>query len=268
VLPLAALCAILLATLAAFAARCAITGRPRTASVESRAASGAWKWLMEWWIWLWGPLERLCIRLGVPPNAITLASAALTAVAGALLGLGHLSLGGWLYLSAASLDIVDGRVARAQGRATPAGAFLDSTLDRVAELFVFSGLAVYLRATPWLYAALASASASVVVSYARARGEALGAGAEARAGGMQRAERIVLTAAPCALAPLADAALGEGWGTSVVGASLSLLALLTTATAVRRTHAVFAALRGSTPEAHPPANVRWLSAVRRRLPGP
>jgi CDP-diacylglycerol--glycerol-3-phosphate 3-phosphatidyltransferase len=251
VLPLAALCALLLATTAAFAVRCALAGRPRTAYIESRATNGAWKWLMEWWIWLWGPLERACTRLGVPPNAITVASAALTAAAGALLGLGHLSLGGWVYLAAASLDIVDGRVARARGRATPAGAFLDSTLDRVAELLVFSGLAVYLRATPWLYAALAGASASIIVSYARARGEALGALAAARTGGMQRAERIALTAVPCALAPLADAALGEGGGTWVLGTSLSLLALLTTATAARRTRAVFAALGRPAPEARP-----------------
>jgi len=264
-LPVIAVCALLLATMAAFAGRCATLGRPRTPYIEARDASRLWKWWMEWWVWLWGPVERACVGLGVSPNAITLASTLLTGVAAALLAAGRLSMGGWLYLFAASLDLVDGRVARAQGSSTKAGAFLDSTLDRVAELLVFAGLAVHFRDTPGLYAALGAASASVVVSYARARGEALGVTGEARVGGMQRAERVVLTGIPCALAPIFDAIFGPHAGGLVAGSAVALLAIVTTVTAARRSHAIYRVLRGAAPEpTRTFGNVRWLDVARRR----
>ncbi len=264
VLPLLGLCLFLLATMAAFAGRCVAIGRPRTPYIESRAAPLLWKWWAEWWVWLWGPIERACLALGVSPNAITLASTAFSGVAAILLGAGRLSLGGWVYLFAASLDLVDGRVARAQGRSTRAGAFLDSTLDRVAELAVFAGLAVHFRDTAALHAALAAAGSSVLVSYARARGEALGAAREASVGCMQRAERVVLTGLPCALSPLCDALFGARAGELVAGSALAVLAAVTTLTALRRGRAIWHALRGAEPEVHSLPNVRWLDPMRRR----
>ncbi len=266
-LPLLALCVFLVATLAVFAVRCAVAGRPRTSYIESRSTPGAWKWLMEWWVWLWGPIERACIGLGIPPSAITVGSAAFAAVAAFLLGSGHLSLGGWVYLFGASLDLVDGRVARAQGTSSKAGAFLDSTLDRVAELLVFAALAVYFRQGAALYAALAAAGSSVLVSYGRARGEALGASREASVGGMQRAERVVLTGLPCALSPLFDALGGPGAGALVAGSALGVLAAVTSVTALRRGHAIWRALQGPA-EPRVGADVRWLDPMRRRQKRP
>jgi len=265
-LPPCGLALFLFATMGVFAVRCATVGRPRTPYIDARRAAPIWKWWMEWWVWLWGPVERACLELRVTPNAITLASAVFAGTAAVLLGLGRLSAGGWLYLFAASLDLVDGRVARAQGSASKAGAFLDSTFDRVAELLVFAGLSVHFRASPALYAALAAAGSSVVVSYARARGEALGVGAEVQVGGMQRPERVVLTGLPCALAPLFDALFGARGGEVVVGSALALLAVVTTLTAVHRGHAIWRALRGPEPRqpARPIANVRWLETARRK----
>jgi phosphatidylglycerophosphate synthase len=271
-LPLAVLVTALLGTMGVFFARCVTGGRPRTATVEARSSSRLWKWWMEWWIWLWGPVERTCIRLGISPDAITVASTLLTAVAAVLLGAGHLSVGGWLYLFAASFDLVDGRVARATGRATRAGAFLDSTLDRVSELAVFAGLAVYFREGPALLASLAAAASSVLVSYARARGEALGAGDAAKVGGMQRPERVVLTGIPCALSPLADAIFGPLAGDIVAGSALALLAIVTSFTAAHRFGVIWRALREAEPgtvRTSPSAfgglaNVRWLDAGRRK----
>ena len=267
-LPLLALSGFLVLTLVAFGARCAALGRPRTPYIESRATPVLWKWLMEWWIWLWGPVERACVALGISPNAITIASTALSGVASALLASGRLSLGGWVYLFGASLDIVDGRVARAQGTSTKAGAFLDSTLDRVAELLVFAALAVHFRHTAALYAALAAGGSSVLVSYARARGEALGANAEASVGGMQRAERVVLTGLPCALSPVCDALVGAGASVVVVGSALGVLAAMTSWTALRRSYAIWRALRGPVVETPASTNVRWLDPMRRRQKRP
>src|SRR5690242_14156983 len=101
--------------MAVFGARCIAFGTPRTPYIDSRATSRPWKWLMEWWVWLWGPVERACLALRITPNAITIASTLATAGAAWLLGGGALAAGGWAYLFASSLDLVDGRVARAQG---------------------------------------------------------------------------------------------------------------------------------------------------------
>lgn len=71
-------------------------------------------------------------------------------------------------------DILDGAVAKRSKRATPFGAFLDSTTDRLTEGLVFLGVLIffYRRRDLWLflltYAALIG---SYLVSYTRARGE-------------------------------------------------------------------------------------------------
>jgi phosphatidylglycerophosphate synthase len=267
-LPLIGLLAFLLGTLAVFAARCALFGVPDTPEIAKREHTIIARALQEWWVWLFRPAERLCVRLGISPDALTVASALAAVVAGALLGAGHLSVGGWVYLFGASLDFIDGRVARATGRVTRAGAFLDSTLDRVAELAVLIGLAVALKDGPFVLAPLAAAAASVLVSYARARGEALGAGGEAKVGGMQRPERVIVTGAASALSPLADALGVPGGGRGVVGVALTLLAVSSALTAARRIWAIYSALRAAEPGARPAArrlaHVFRLEAGRRR----
>jgi phosphatidylglycerophosphate synthase len=246
-IPLIGVVAFLFATLLVFTVSSLLFGRPHTPDIEKREHTFLAKFFQEWWIWLYRPVERLCLRAGIPPDAITVASTCTAAVAAVLIGSGRLSLGGWVYLFGASLDFIDGRVARASGRTTRRGAFLDSTLDRVAELLVMGGLAATFRDSPILFAALTAAGASLLVSYARARGEALGAGDVARVGGMQRPERIVVTGVACALSPLADAAYGPGAGRALLGWALVVLAVLTTATAARRTFAIYRSLRASDP---------------------
>lgn len=245
IVPLVVFLGTILATLAVFTVKAALVGRPHTPDIEKRQRTILAKFFQEWWIWLWGPIERLCLRLRVSPDAITLASTTVAAGAAVLFGLGWLSIGGWVFLAGSSLDFIDGRVARATGRVSRAGAFLDSTLDRVSELLVFGGLAVTFRDSAVLYAAIAAAGASLLVSYARARGESLDAGDVARVGGMQRPERVVVTGVACALSPLADAAWGTGTGRDVVGVALAALAALATATAIRRTRAIYRALRAA-----------------------
>lgn len=248
-IPLLGVIVFLVATLAVFTARAILLGRPHTPDIERRQRTILAKFFQEWWIWLYSPVERLCLRLGIPPDAITVASTLTAAAAGVLMGFGLLSLGGWVYLFGASLDFIDGRVARASGRTTRAGAFLDSSLDRVGELLVLGGLATAFRDSPALFAALGAAGASLLVSYARARGEALGAGEVVRVGGMQRPERVVVTGLACALSPLVDAIWGAGAGRSVLGSALAALAVLTTATAARRTFSIYRSLRAAEPPA-------------------
>jgi phosphatidylglycerophosphate synthase len=245
--PLIGIVSFLLATLLVFTASSILFGRPHTPDIEKREHTFLAKFVQEWWIWLFRPVERLCLRLGIAPDAITIASTCAAGGAALLIGWGYLSLGGWVYLFGASLDFIDGRVARASGRTTRAGAFLDSTLDRVAELMVMGGLATTFRDSPVLFAAFSAAGASLLVSYARARGEALGAGDAAHVGGMQRPERIFVTGVACALSPLADVAFGPGAGRTVLGGALVALAVLTTLTAARRAIAIYRALRAADP---------------------
>jgi phosphatidylglycerophosphate synthase len=94
-------------------------------------------------------LARLLLRLGVGPDALTIFGTALTVAAGACLAWGaKTSETQWLLAAGVGLyfcfacDMLDGAVARLGGKATPFGAFLDSTLDRVADFAIFGGLAV------------------------------------------------------------------------------------------------------------------------------
>ena len=90
-------------------------------------------------------------------------------------------------------DALDGAVARAGAGPTKAGAFLDSTLDRVSELMVAAALVVYfVREGPqWapIVAVLVFMGAAQMVSYIRARAEALGV--DCKVGFMSRPERLV-----------------------------------------------------------------------------
>ena len=103
---------------------------------------------------------------------------------------------GWalvIGIIASLCDGMDGAVARAGAGPTKAGAFLDSTLDRVSELMVAAALVVYfVREGPqWgpVVAVLVFMGAAQMVSYIRARAEALGV--DCKVGFMSRPERLV-----------------------------------------------------------------------------
>jgi CDP-diacylglycerol--glycerol-3-phosphate 3-phosphatidyltransferase len=89
--------------------------------------------------------------------------------------------------------MLDGQVARREGRVTAFGAFFDSTLDRYSDMALYMGLLVYYavndRSSYVILAAVATAG-SVMVSYARARAESLIP--LCKVGFMERPERLVL----------------------------------------------------------------------------
>ena len=86
-------------------------------------------------------------------------------------------------------DVLDGAVARATGRTSQRGAFLDSTLDRVSEVVVFLGILVGGYVSPFLV--LVALSLSLLVSYTRAKGDALGVNL-AGIGVGERSERLIV----------------------------------------------------------------------------
>lgn len=217
-------------------------GQPLDPDVARRSASVLLGfWVRDWLMWAIGPAERAVIRARISPDVFNYLGVAFGAGAGAAFATGRLSVGGWLVLLGGLADIFDGRIARARGLTNSYGAFMDSTLDRFAEVFAFVGVAWLLADTRAGAAiTLLAISASLLVSYTRARGEAVGV---TGAGGvMQRAERLVVLA----LAGLFDGAAASrmGWapGTLLFGA-VSLIAVGALGTAIYRTAAIASELR-------------------------
>ena len=143
-----------------------------------------------------GRFARGLHRLGLKPNHITVMSfccslaAALSFVLVADHSLKEVSAGILLLLSGL-FDATDGIMARLYGEESNFGAFLDSVLDRVSEIIVYSGL-IYSKLVEW-WVGLAALSASLMVSYARARGEQLGAKMKG-VGIAERPERLLILA--------------------------------------------------------------------------
>ena len=140
-------------------------------------------------------VARALIRLGVTPNALTIAGAALTVAAGVCLAFGaqsrfawsfspaapanaYLLLAGAALILSAACDMLDGAVARLGGAHTPFGAVLDSTLDRVSDFAVYAGIAAsYAWSSPanltFVLLSMMAFFNAFMISYTRARAEDL-----------------------------------------------------------------------------------------------
>ncbi len=90
-------------------------------------------------------------------------------------------------------DLIDGYMARSQGKSSKFGAFLDSTLDRIGDGAIFIGLSLYFAgpgdSTLYLVLCLVCLLMGAVTSYARAKAEGLGF--QAKVGIAERADRLV-----------------------------------------------------------------------------
>ncbi|HDQ41108.1 MAG TPA: CDP-alcohol phosphatidyltransferase family protein [Desulfonatronum sp.] len=143
------------------------------------------------------PLAPLARALPVHPNLVTILGM-LIASSSAVILPKSLFLGGLAILAGGACDLLDGIIARVNGKKTDFGAFLDSTLDRVADGFIFFGLAwrfLLQGEHVALLTTVLALIASLVISYARARAEAVGS--SCRVGIMERPERILLIALGC-----------------------------------------------------------------------
>ncbi len=169
-------------------------------------------------------------RTRVTPNALTASGVTLCATASILVlfedrdKLLFFWLAAVVFVVGSLLDILDGALARAGGKTTPFGAFLDSTTDRVSEGFMLAAIAYVLaRHHHPVFVAVATlaVAGSFLVSYTRARAEALGLRGDVGIG--SRAERVVVISAGLVLAP---------WG--VLGWALVLLAATAWITVVQR----------------------------------
>jgi CDP-diacylglycerol--glycerol-3-phosphate 3-phosphatidyltransferase len=171
---------------------------------------------------------RLLGASRVTPNQLTALGFALNLVSAVLVYQETYIAAAAVFLVGSIIDILDGALARSRGQATPFGAFIDSTTDRISEGAVLcAATLVFARhGDTWPVAAVFVALvASFLVSYTRARAEALGL--EGKAGLMGRAERVVLLAAILLAAP---------WGALPYG--IALLAALASGTVAQRIFSV------------------------------
>ena len=151
------------------------------------------------------PLGRWLVRLGVTPDAVTVAGT-VGSVAAALwfLPRGQLFFGTLGVTVFVLFDLVDGAMARAKGKGTPFGAVLDSTCDRIADGALFAALTWWAlgvgQARVLGVAALICLVAGQLISYIKARAE--GAGLRVVGGLVERAERLILALVGTGLAGL------------------------------------------------------------------
>ncbi|MEU8106393.1 phosphatidylinositol phosphate synthase [Nonomuraea muscovyensis] len=175
------------------------------------------------------PLGRALVRRGIGPNAVTAIGTLGTVVSALVLfPLGLLTAGALVITVFVLFDLLDGVVARLGGKGGSTwGAFLDSTLDRVADAAIFSGLILFfISRDDVLMAAVAlfCLVAGTLVSYAKARAEGLGLTCDV--GLAERPERLVVVLVATFLA-----GLGVPY---VLPAGMWLLAAASAVTVVQR----------------------------------
>lgn len=115
------------------------------------------------------PIGRAVAATGLSPNALTLLQLVLTLPAAWLLWKAPLWIGGIAMLVAASLDFVDGTVARVTGKTTKVGGYLDSMVDRFVDVLLLLPLLLRYDDTAWWAVGSVFLFAMTVTSFARAR---------------------------------------------------------------------------------------------------
>jgi CDP-diacylglycerol---glycerol-3-phosphate 3-phosphatidyltransferase len=142
--------------------------------------------------WPYRAILAFLLWTRVRPWQLTLLSLVLNVASGALILDGQWFMAGVVLLFAGCADVFDGSVARQRGTEGRSGAFMDSVLDRVSDMILFSALFwVLAERGDDTYAALALVTlvVSLLVSHIRAEAEA--AGLSLTEGIFQRLERFL-----------------------------------------------------------------------------
>ena len=193
------------------------------------------------------PIALFFGRLGLTPDGLTLIGFGITTVGAVLLGLQLWVAGGLVVFAGGVFDMFDGTLARATGKVSRLGAFMDSVFDRWGEALVYVGLVAGLAAAGWSYGPLLAAAAmasAFLVSYARAKSEGLGFSAGtgmAAVGVMPREIRLVILCGGLVLGSLVGTAPAVGAdaaaipsGILVIDGALAIIALGATFTVIQR----------------------------------
>jgi CDP-diacylglycerol--glycerol-3-phosphate 3-phosphatidyltransferase len=176
-------------------------------------------------------------RLGLTPNALTVIGFVGTCLAAVAAAGQAWLIAGVLVIGFGIFDMFDGALARATGKASKFGAFLDSTLDRTGESLVLAGVAVGCAAAGFLEGVLLAGLAATFasgVTYTRAKAESLGLRGDV--GVAPRPERLVLLTAGLVLAGLFGgiATTSAEPGRAALAIALGLITILSAITVLQR----------------------------------
>jgi CDP-diacylglycerol--glycerol-3-phosphate 3-phosphatidyltransferase len=188
------------------------------------------------------PIALALGRLGLTPDGLTLVGFGITAIGAVLLALQLWLAGGLVVFLGGIFDMFDGTLARATGRVSKLGAFMDSVFDRWGEVLVYVGLVAGctragFQLGAWL-AAVAMASA-FLVSYARAKSEGLGfttGTGMAAIGLMPREVRLIVLTLGLVATGLAGGVTAtlDATGSAILAAALAIIAVGATVTVIQR----------------------------------
>ena len=166
--------------------------RIRDVPPPRRNESAAGGMMQRFFHWPYRAILAFLLWTGIRPWQLTLLSLAFTVVAGALVVVGAWLAAGFAVFLASCADVFDGSVARHRGEAKRSGAFMDSVLDRVSDMVLFSCLFWALAADgERVPAALALLTLVVSLSVSHVRAEAEAAGVRLTEGLFQRLERML-----------------------------------------------------------------------------
>ncbi len=188
-------------------------------------------------------------RLGLTPNGLTLIGFGIAIIAAGFAAAQLWLPAGLLCVFGGVFDLFDGALARATNKASPLGAFMDSTFDRWGEAILYIGIvwgAIGLGFELPVVLAAAAMGSAFMVSYTRAKSESLGFApgtGMANVGLAPREIRIVILTLGLVLAGLlpgtpADTA-GAGAAATPLNVislelALGLIAVLATITTIQR----------------------------------
>ena len=134
------------------------------------------------------PLGELISKTGISPNMITLVSVGISVLSCYSFALSDLLFGGIFAILAGVIDMFDGAVARASGKASPYGAVFDHVMDRYAEFFMVFGIGLSIYAETWIgFLCLFS---MVMASFTRAKAESVGGLEKCTVGIAERQEKL------------------------------------------------------------------------------
>jgi phosphatidylglycerophosphate synthase len=205
------------------------------------------------------PIALAMGRAGLTPDALTLIGFAITVVGAVMVSQQVWLLGGIVVFVGGGFDLLDGTLARATGKVSRLGAFMDSVFDRWGEALVYLGIVVagsdFAGSGSLAVLAAFAMGSAFMVSYTRAKSEGLGFTAGtgmAAIGIMPREVRLVILSLGLVLTGVAGTAnpllvlksftlpggvvelalpwAGEMW----LGAALAIIAIGATITTIQR----------------------------------
>ena len=148
------------------------------------------------------PAIRRLVVARVNPNWLTILAFVFTFVAALLIVFDRMIVAFGCIVMGGILDFIDGKDAVLTGRATRAGAVLDSCLDRYSDVVLYLALIVYFAARSFpvtAFAAVLAIVGSMMTSYVMALAKS--DGVDFRVGVLRRQDRITLISAGLLLAP-------------------------------------------------------------------